>query len=88
MAKQIRTRWVYRKNNRWWRYLPRRNDSSMKFDYEGEGSLDEFTDKIDCSNPPKLWVAWLHKDFKKLPNTVITIKIKIILDLGSPIIWR
>lgn len=72
MAKQIRTRWVNRKNNRWWRYLPRRDDSSLKFNYdEGEGSLDAFTDKMPCANPPKLWVAWLHRDFFKLPNIVI-----------------
>lgn len=74
MAKQIRTRWIYRKNNRWWRYLPRRNDGSMKFDFEGEGSLDLFTDKMHCQNPPKLWVAWLHKDFNKLPDRVILFK--------------
>ncbi|KAL3097843.1 hypothetical protein niasHS_000578 [Heterodera schachtii] len=63
MSKQIRTCWVWRKNNRWWRYLPRRNDSHNIIDMDELGEqCATFSDPMPA-DPPKLWVAWLYTDF-------------------------
>ena len=64
MAKQIRECWVWKKQNRWWRYLPRRDDARPKIDLDELGDqCATFTDPMPAE-PPKLWVAWLYKDFE------------------------
>uniref|UniRef100_A0A0R3PLE7 39S ribosomal protein L30, mitochondrial n=1 Tax=Angiostrongylus costaricensis TaxID=334426 RepID=A0A0R3PLE7_ANGCS len=70
-------RWVYRPHGRWYRYLPRRNDSVKEFNYEAGGSLSEFKEEM-ASEPlqlheeanisaPKLWMAWLYRDLSGEP---------------------
>ena len=66
MAKVIRNCWVHKKNNRWWRYLPRRDDRVLIYDYEAEeNSLRSFPDKMP-GVPPKLWLAWLCEDTRNV----------------------
>ncbi|PAV59132.1 hypothetical protein WR25_10804 [Diploscapter pachys] len=64
MAKVIRTRWVYRKDNRWWRYLPRH--SGKPNDLESQSNLDdfaqEFKDELVDVKPSKLWLAWVYRE--------------------------
>lgn len=68
MAKVIRKCWVYRKNNSWYRYLPRRSDSRIKYDYDtAEGILSEFDDPMSAP-APKLWAAWIYRDLDKIPR--------------------
>uniref|UniRef100_A0A8R1I683 39S ribosomal protein L30, mitochondrial n=1 Tax=Caenorhabditis japonica TaxID=281687 RepID=A0A8R1I683_CAEJA len=73
MAKVIRNRWVYRPDNKWTRYLPRRNDAVKEFDYEkGGGSLKDYTEEIPKEMQPKqaskLWMAWLYRDLSGEPK--------------------
>jgi len=77
MAKVIRSCWVWRKNNRWWRYLPRRVDGYNKLNMEDEyafESLRTFPEPMQCK-PPKLWVVWIFRDFN-LQNVVVKDHIK------------
>lgn len=68
MAKVIRKCWVYRKNNRWYRYLPRRADGRINYDYNKmEGLYSEFEDPMLC-DPSKLWAAWIHRDINRIPK--------------------
>lgn len=61
MAKQIRTRYVYKKYNRVFRYLPRRQDGYKEFDYEQHlAGPDHFAQPMDAE-PPKLWLAWMYR---------------------------
>lgn len=66
MAKQIASQFVWRKNARWWRYLPRRGQ-----DHRVRVDLDEMAEQCATfphpmpAEPPKLWLAWLCKDFEK-----------------------
>uniref|UniRef100_A0A915EB20 Uncharacterized protein n=1 Tax=Ditylenchus dipsaci TaxID=166011 RepID=A0A915EB20_9BILA len=72
MAKVIRRQWVYRKNNRVWRTLPRRHDGRMTFDYEApENALVNFENPMP-GDPPKLWVAWVHRDVSKMSQKFVT----------------
>ncbi|EGT44652.1 hypothetical protein CAEBREN_08895 [Caenorhabditis brenneri] len=73
MAKVIRTRWVYRTDNKWTRYLPRRNDAVKEIDYEKSGaSLRHYTEEIPEDQRPKqaskLWMAWLYRDLSGEPK--------------------
>ncbi|CAP33847.1 Protein CBR-MRPL-30 [Caenorhabditis briggsae] len=73
MAKVIRNRWVYRPDNKWTRYLPRRNDAVKEFDYERSGaSLRHYTEEIPEEQRPKraskLWMAWLYRDLAGEPK--------------------
>ncbi|KAI3416069.1 hypothetical protein GPALN_005621 [Globodera pallida] len=62
MSKQIRNQWVWRKNARWWRYLPRRDDSHNKLDLDELGEqCATFPDPMPAE-APKLWVAWLYRE--------------------------
>lgn len=62
MAKQIRNCYVHKKYNRWWRYLPRRNDSPALFDYEKhQAGPEHFEDPMNAE-PPKLWLAWIYRN--------------------------
>ncbi|KJH48182.1 hypothetical protein DICVIV_05700 [Dictyocaulus viviparus] len=68
MAKVIRSRWVYRPHGRWYRYLPRRNDSIKEFNYEMSGSLSNFKEEfakeiaLKDTTISKLWIVWLYRD--------------------------
>uniref|UniRef100_A0A1I8C266 Transposase n=1 Tax=Meloidogyne hapla TaxID=6305 RepID=A0A1I8C266_MELHA len=65
MAKVIRQCWVWRKNNRVWRYLPRRDDLRNKVDLDALAEQCEtFPDPMPLE-PPKLWVAWIYRDFQR-----------------------
>ncbi|CAD5217667.1 unnamed protein product [Bursaphelenchus okinawaensis] len=65
MSKQIRTRYVYKKYDRWWRYLPRRIDTKKAFDYDTDSHLlANFEEKME-GEPPKLWAAWLYRPITK-----------------------
>ncbi|KAI1722582.1 hypothetical protein Ddc_06748 [Ditylenchus destructor] len=65
MAQVIRKHLVYKKYGRWWRYLPRRDDSRIKYDYDAPQNLPmAFEDPMPCE-PPKLWVSWLYCDITK-----------------------
>ncbi|KAF1763188.1 hypothetical protein GCK72_011454 [Caenorhabditis remanei] len=73
MAKVIRNRWVYRPDNKWTRYLPRRNDGIKEFDYEkGGATLRHYADEISEDARPKqaskLWMAWLYRDLAGEPK--------------------
>ncbi|CAI2349151.1 unnamed protein product [Caenorhabditis sp. 36 PRJEB53466] len=73
MAKVIRNRWVYRPDNKWTRYLPRRNDAVKEFDYEKNGaSLKHYIEEIPEEQKPKtaskLWMAWLYRDLAGEPT--------------------
>ncbi|CAB3397642.1 unnamed protein product [Caenorhabditis bovis] len=61
MAKVIRNRWVYRPDNRWTRYLPRRNDAVKEHIYDMK--IDEASE-----NAPKLWMAWLYRNVSGEPK--------------------
>lgn len=68
MAKVIRNQWVWKKNNRWWTYLPRRQDGVPKplwDDREIYGQIQNFKEPMQ-SEPPKLWVVWLFRDYDHL----------------------
>ncbi|CAD5222433.1 unnamed protein product [Bursaphelenchus xylophilus] len=68
MAKQIRNCYVHKKYNRWWRYLPRRQDGKREYDFEKNEALPEnFEEKMD-GEPPKLWVAWLYRSPQAEPK--------------------
>lgn len=70
MAKVIRQCWVWRKNNRVWRYLPRRNDGKVKVDLdELAEQCETFPDPMPLE-PPKLWVAWIFKDIEKVDGNI------------------
>lgn len=48
-------------NNHRFRYLPRRKDGVIEYDYAGNKALpDQFPERID-GPPPKLWVAWIYR---------------------------
>jgi len=65
MAKVIRQCWVWRKNNRVWRYLPRRDDRVNRVDLDVLAEQCEtFPDPMPVE-PPKLWVAWIFRDLEK-----------------------
>jgi hypothetical protein len=70
MAKVIRNQWVWKKYGRWWRVLPRRNDGKNKID------LDELAEQCATfpdpmpAEAPKLWVAWIYRDFEKSNETI------------------
>ncbi|CAD6188509.1 unnamed protein product [Caenorhabditis auriculariae] len=73
MAKVIRSRWVYRPEGKWHRYLPRRNDAVKEFDYVKRGaSLQDFAvslpEEEKPQTPPKLWMAWLYRDLAGEPK--------------------
>ena len=73
MAKVIRKCWVWRKNNRWWRYLPRRNDGANPLNMDDENTYElmhSFPEPMHCK-PPKLWVVWLFREFSATKNTAI-----------------
>lgn len=68
MAKVIRKCWVYRKNNRWFRYLPRRSDAHINYDYDKtEGLYSDFEDPMPYE-APKLWAAWIQRDLQRVPK--------------------
>jgi len=65
MARVIRNQWVWKRRNRWWRHLPRRDDSHPKMSWEDEDiyqQLRTFPSPMP-SPPPKLWAAWIFRDF-------------------------
>lgn len=65
MAKVIRNQWVYKKDGHWYRYLPRRNDGPKEFDYQANmAGPEHFPEKMK-SKPPKLWLAWIYRDYSK-----------------------
>lgn len=62
MAKVIRTRYVYRKYDRWWQYLPRREDGNKEYDFEKHNATPrDFNEPMDVAEPPKLWLAWAYQ---------------------------
>ncbi|CAI5445738.1 unnamed protein product [Caenorhabditis angaria] len=73
MAKVIRNRWVYRPDNKWNRYLPRRNDAVKEFDYDrNESALANYSRELADEQKPakasKLWMAWLYRDLSSEPK--------------------
>jgi hypothetical protein len=69
MAKVIRNCWVYKKDNRWFRYLPRRNDGWKEYDFEKYKAMpSDFNQPMEVDEPPKLWVVWICRGPEKEPN--------------------
>lgn len=65
MAKVIRDQWVYKRNDRWWRHLPRRGDDHPKMSWADEDihqTISTFPEPMQ-SKPPKLWIAWLYREW-------------------------
>jgi hypothetical protein len=62
MAKVIRNRYVFRKNNRWNQYLPRREDGNREYDFKKHDALPmNFNEPMDVAEPPKLWLVWAYR---------------------------
>ncbi|KAI6177101.1 hypothetical protein M3Y97_00870600 [Aphelenchoides bicaudatus] len=60
--KVIRNRYVFRKNNRWNQYLPRREDGNKEYDFEKNDAMPkDFNQPMDVETPPKLWLVWAHR---------------------------
>lgn len=57
----VTDQWVYKINNHRFRYLPRRKEGIVEYDYAKNQALpDHFPHRLDGS-PPKLWVAWIYR---------------------------
>lgn len=62
MAKVIRNCYVYRKNDRWYQHLPRRNDIGGVYDFEKQNAMPEdFNQPMEVGTPPKLWLVWPYR---------------------------
>ncbi|KAI6204623.1 Integrator complex subunit 11 [Aphelenchoides besseyi] len=71
MAKVIRNRWVFRKHNRWFRYLPRREDGSREYDFEKHSAMpDDFAQPMDVE-APKLWLVWRYRSTAGEPSWTV-----------------
>ncbi|CAJ0959565.1 unnamed protein product, partial [Mesorhabditis belari] len=75
MAKVIRPQWVFRKDNKWVRYLPRRHDGIVgEYDYKKySATYEDFCQTQEESpaastSPSKLWLAWLYRELNGEPR--------------------
>lgn len=63
MAKVIRNCYVYRRDNRWHQYLPRRNDKNPEYDLKKNNAMPEnFNQPMEVDQPPKLWLVWVYRN--------------------------